>query len=204
MNIDKKTTASFDVDAQNGFTELCPRELPVKDGHQVVGPLNAQAELCRIRVGSKDAHSDQAHFIGKTWPRHCEVGTFGFELIEGLPKPDDYDFFVWKGIEKHLHPYGACYHTEDWETRKKSTGVIEFLKYNKIKTVIVGGLATDYCVATTALQLKDAGFDVIVNLAACRGIAAETIQGAIEKMIQQGITIVGDVNAANDTGQSAN
>lgn len=192
MKLDKKTTASFDVDAQNGFTQLCPKELPVVGGHQVAGPLNEQAKLARIRVGSKDAHSDQSDFIGKTWPRHCEVGTFGFELIAGLPKPDDYDYFVWKGVEKHLHPYGACYHTEDWETRKRSTGVIEFLKCNDIKTVIVGGLATDYCVATTALQLKDAGFDVIINLAACRGISEATIKEATEKMKSAGIKIVND------------
>lgn len=194
MKIDKKTTASFDVDVQNGFTPLCPKELPVAGGHEIADALNAQASLCSLRLGSKDAHSDRADWIGKTWPRHCEVGTFGFELIAGLPKPDDYDFFVWKGIEKHLHPYGACYHNEDWETRKKSTGVIEFLKVNKIKTVIVGGLATDYCVKNTALQLKDAGFEVILNLAACRGIAAETIQAAIETMVQQGIVVVGDIN----------
>jgi len=193
MKIDKETTASFDVDVQNGFTELCPRELPVKGGHRVVGPLNEQAKLCGIRVGSKDAHSDQADFVGEIWPRHCEVGTFGFELVDGLPKPDDYDYFVWKGVEKHLHPYGACYHNEDWETRKRSTGVIEFLKSKGIKTVIVGGLATDYCVATTALQLRDAGFEVIVNLAACRGIAQDSIDKAAMKMWAAGIRIVDDV-----------
>lgn len=194
MKLDKTTTASFDVDAQNGFTELCMKELPVKGGHQIVGPLNAQAKLASLRLGSKDAHSDQADFVGKTWPRHCEVGTFGFELIAGLPKPDDYDFFVWKGVEKHLHPYGACYHNEDWETRKRSTGVIEFLKCNNIKTVLVGGLATDYCVANTALQLKDAGFDVILNLAACRGIAPDTIKSATDNMISKGIKVVNDAS----------
>jgi nicotinamidase/pyrazinamidase len=195
MNIDKETTASFDVDVQNGFTELCPEELPVKGGHQVVGPLNAQAALCRIRVGSKDAHSAHADFVNDTWPRHCEVGTFGFELVDSLPKPDDYDYFVWKGVEKHLHPYGACYHNEDWKNRKLSTGVIEFLKYNKIKTIIVGGLATDYCVANTALQLKDADFEVIVNLAACRGINAYTTKAAIAKMLAAGVNVVADVTS---------
>lgn len=195
MKLEKKTTASFDVDAQNGFTPLCPKELPVSGGHEVAGPLNQQAQLASIRVGSKDAHSDRADFIGsKTWPRHCEVGTFGFELIAGLPKPDDYDYFVWKGVEKHLHPYGACYHNEDWETRKKSTGVIEFLKYNGIKTVLVGGLATDYCVATTALQLKDAGFDVIVNLAACRGISTYSVKDAIDEMLTAGIKVINDAS----------
>lgn len=194
MKIDKKTTASFDVDAQKGFTGLCPRELPVPGGTAIVEHLNAQAELAKFRVGSKDAHSEASDFVGSgEWPRHCEVGTFGFELIDGLPSPDDYDYFVWKGIEKHLHPYGACYHTEDWETRKRSTGVIEYLKTNGVKTVIVGGLATDYCVATTALQLRDAGFDVIVNLAACRGITAYSTKEAIAEMCEAGVQVVEDV-----------
>lgn len=193
MKIDKKTTASFDVDAQKGFTGLCPKELPVPGGTAIVEHLNDQAKLARLRIGSKDAHSAEADFVGTTWPRHCEVGTFGFELIEGLPKPDDYDFFVWKGIERHLHPYGACYHTEDWETRKRSTGVIEYLKCENIKTVIVGGLATDYCVATTALQLKDAGFEVIVNLKASRAIHPISEKDAITEMLEAGIKVVADI-----------
>lgn len=195
MKLDKDTTASFDVDCQKGFTQLCPRELPIVGGHEVVGPLNVQAQLAKFRLGSKDAHSDQSDFIAsKTWPRHCEVGTFGFETIDGLPRPEQYDFFVWKGIEKNLHPYGACYHTEDWETNKRSTGVIEFLKYNGIKTVLVGGLATDHCVLETALQLKDAGFDVIVNLAACRGISPYSVKEAIDEMLGAKIKVVNDAS----------
>lgn len=195
MKLDKNTTASFDVDCQNGFTQLCPRELPIIGGHEVVGPLNKQAKLVKFRLGSKDAHSDKSDFISnKVWPRHCEVGTFGFETIAGLPRPEEYSYFVWKGIEKNLHPYGACYHNEDWETLKRSTGVIEFLKCNGVKTVIVGGLATDHCVQETALQLADAGFLVIVNLAACRGISPYSVKEAIDHMLSKGIKVVNDAS----------
>lgn len=193
FNYNKDTTASFDVDAQKGFSPLCPNELPVEGGDEIVDELNHQASLCRIRVGSKDAHSQHAEFVGKTWPRHCEVGTYGFELLDGLPKPDDYDFFVWKGMENHLHPYGACYHNEDWQLRKKTTGVIEYLRSEGIKLVIVGGLATDYCVKNTALQLKDAGFEVLVNLKACRGITEETVKEAKDEMWKAGIMIASEV-----------
>lgn len=189
----KSDTASFDVDAQNGFTPLCPDQLPVLGGDEIAEPLNAQARFARFRVGSKDAHSENAEFVGKTWPRHCEVGTFGFELIAGLPKPDEYDYFVYKGVERGLHPYGACYHNEDWDVRKVTTGAIEVLKFNGIKNVIVGGLATDYCVKNTALQLKDAGFEVVLNLASCRGISEETVSAAIEEMRKTGVIIVDDV-----------
>lgn len=189
----KNETASFDTDAQNGFTPECPNELPVPGGNEIALPLNVQATFACFRAGSKDAHSEHADFIGKTWPRHCEVGTYGFELIAGLPHPGDYGYFVWKGIEKSLHPYGACYHHEDWQTRKMSTGIIEVLRSRGIKNVIVGGLATEYCVKNTALQFQDAGFQVILNLAACRGIGPDDVAKAIVEMREAGIIVVDDV-----------
>jgi nicotinamidase/pyrazinamidase len=195
--------ACFDVDAQKGFTPICPNDLPVQGGDEIVNALNEQAEVCEIRVGSKDAHTSGALWeatedkpvfseVGEVnvdirWPKHCVMGTEGAELLDGLPKPEDYDFFVWKGIEKNLHPYGACYHDLN---EKLSTGVIEFLKSKEIDTVVVGGLATDYCVKTTALQLKRAGFEVIVNLKACRGVAKETTDNAIQEMTDEGIKVV--------------
>lgn len=203
MLFNKQLTASFDVDAQKGFTPLCPGELPVAGGESLAGALNRQAGLARLRVGSKDAHPTNAVWkveegnppfspvAGKSvdirWNLHCVPGTRGHELIDGLPHPADYDFFVQKGIEPDMHPYGACYHDL---AERQSTGVIEFLKCNGIETVIVGGLATDYCVKTTALQLRRAGFQVIVNLAACRGIAGETIHAAVEAMAASGIVVV--------------
>jgi nicotinamidase/pyrazinamidase len=201
-NIVKETTASFDVDAQKGFTPLCPGELPVEGGETLTCALNRQASLARLRIGSKDAHPANAVWLageGKPqfskvdgphvdirWNAHCIVGTRGHELIDGLPHPSDYDFFVQKGMEPDMHPYGACYHDL---AGRQSTGVIEFLRCNDIETVLVGGLATDYCVKTTALQLRRAGFDVVVNLDACRGISPETVKVAIEEMEAAGITV---------------
>ena len=195
--------ASFDVDAQCTFTPLCPDELPVPQGHEIATVLNAQARLARLRVGSKDAHSphalwitDNPELIGQGeltgenldvyWPPHAIVGTRGCELIPDLPAITDYDFFVWKGVEPDMHPYGACYH--DFAERM-STGVIEFLRSSGITTVLVGGLATDYCVKTTALQLARAGFLVVVNLAACRGISAAGCTEAIAEMRRHGIHV---------------
>lgn len=200
----KSEIASFDVDAQNTFTPLCPGELPVPYGHLIVSELNNQAKLANKRVGSKDAHSLSAIYNATEkkpqfspiegepnadirWNTHGIVGTFGFQLIEGLPKVTDYNYFVWKGIETNLHPYGACYHDLQ---EKISTGVIEYLRINNIKLVIVGGLATDYCVKTTALQLCRAGFKVIVNISACRGIAEDTITVALNEMKKEGCEIV--------------
>ncbi|TQV72238.1 isochorismatase family protein [Aliikangiella marina] len=201
-----ENTAAFDVDAQYTFTPECPKELPVAGGTEIVPALNQQAKLARLRVGSKDAHSPKAVWVAHeiqpmfsevkgdnvdiAWNEHAVPGTKGFELIDGLPRPAEYDFFVWKGIELDMHPYGACYHDL---ADQMSTGVIEYLKLNEIENVIVGGLATDYCVKTTACQLRSAGFNVIVNLSACRGIAEDTIASAIEEMKQQGIVIVENI-----------
>lgn len=195
--------ASFDVDAQKTFTPLCPAELPVPGGDEIVAELNTQAKFASVRVGSKDAHSAKAIWVASDsqpqfspvagdnvdirWNRHAEPGTLGFELLDGLPAPKDYDYFVWKGVELDMHPYGACYH--DFK-EQLSTGVIEFLRGRSIKQVLVGGLATDYCVKVTVLQLVRAGFEVIVNLAACRGIAEETCQQALAEMRDAGVLFV--------------
>lgn len=211
MQFDKNATASFDVDPQYTFTPVCPNELAVPGGDEIANSLNAQASLARVRVGSKDAHYPSATWVATEqnpqfspvgsedvdirWNLHAVPGTRGFELLDGLPAPRDYDFFVWKGIEPDMHPYGACYHTLDWKNKPKSTGVIEYLKYNGIENVIVGGLATDYCVKNTALQLRLAGFNVVLNLDACRGIAPATIEAAIAEMEAVGIIVEQNVMA---------
>jgi nicotinamidase/pyrazinamidase len=199
----RKNTASFDIDAQKGFTPLCPDELPVDGGDRIAGALNDQAGHARLRIGSKDAHCRQAIYNASPehpqfstlkaenadlyWNTHCVPGTEGFELIPGLPRPIEYDFFVWKGIEPDLHPYGACFHDL---AERKSTGVIEYLKLHHIATVICGGLATDYCVKNTALQLTRAGFRVIVNLLACRGVDEKTSAQAVKRMRDAGVLVV--------------
>lgn len=101
--------ASFDVDAQNGFTGNAPQELPVPEGHEIAVDLNTMALRADLRLGSKDAHpanaawvvADPAHMLQPlqmanadlTWVSHCVPGTPGFELLPGLPAPIDYDYF---------------------------------------------------------------------------------------------------------------
>ncbi len=137
--------ASFDVDAQKGFTPLCPDELPVPGGDAIGAALNQLASRAALRLGSKDAHSPKAAWVVEsaeqmprplaypdadlTWVSHCVPGTPGFELLDELPRPIDYDFFVWKGVEPDLHPYGACYHDL---AERRSTGVIEYLRQNGV------------------------------------------------------------------------
>lgn len=200
---EKKFIAAFDIDAQNTFTPICPNELPVAEGDKIADELNAQAGFAALRVASRDAHTLQALWISDKenpplspisgyadldlrWPAHAIIGTKGFDFIDGLD-PQKYAFQVFKGIEPDKHPYGACYHDL---ADTQSTGVIEFLRCHGITTVICGGLATDYCVKNTALQLRKAGFTVILNKAACRGIAPDTIQTALEQMQAAGVILI--------------
>ena len=200
---DKKYIASFDIDAQNTFTPVCPDELPVAEGDQIADELNAQAKFASLRLASRDAHTMDALWLSDAehapltpieghpdldvrWPAHAIIGTKGFDFIAGLD-PKAYDFQIYKGIEPDKHPYGACYHDLK---NTLSTGAIEYLRCHGITTVICGGLATDYCVKNTVLQLKAAGFDVILNKSACRGIAPDTIAAAMEEMATAGVKFV--------------
>lgn len=204
---ERRHIASFDVDAQRTFTPICPEELPVTGGDHLAPALNAQAGYAAWRIGSKDAHSPEAVWvtddpekIGQSgapgdnveqfWPVHAVPGTDGFELIPGLPRPAEYDFFVWKGVELDMHPDGACFHDRG---ERMSTGVIEWLRSHEVSHVLVGGLATDVCVKMTARQLQDNGFQVILNRAATRGITAEGSEEAVAELKQHGVHIIEDL-----------
>src|SRR5690606_38389855 len=95
--------ASFDVDAQKGFTPLCPDELPVPGGDTIAPALNQLASRASLRIGSKDAHSPQAAWVAPShaemqtpqsranadlsWVSHCVPGTPCFALLDELPAP---------------------------------------------------------------------------------------------------------------------
>lgn len=223
------TVANISVDTQNTFTPKCPTELAVNGGHLIVPEIIGQAGLAYYWIVTCDSHPAKAKYFAnikhpqyeailneedmdRRWNPHGIPGTFGFELIEGLPDiKKGHTFVVFKGVHPRMHPYGICYHGLDNEL---STGLIEYLDYEatvrnkamktyaiingkktpypkkRVQAVIVGGLATDYCVKESVLQLLDVGFPVIVNLGACRGIAENTTQAAIAEMKEKGAVIV--------------
>lgn len=206
----KDCTASHNVDPQNGFTPKCSKELPVNDGDKIVDELNGQNSLAKYKTVSKDVHPSNAIWLASkkvpqfspvngenadiAWNAHCMSGTFGMELIEGLPKMTEYDFFVAKGFEPDLHPYSSCYHDLN---KKISTGLIEWYQAKGISTVIVGGLATNYCVGETVIDLSNAGFQVILNLGACRGIGTtEELATYVNNLVDEYNIIV--VESFND------
>jgi len=211
INLLREYTATIDIDCQKGFTPLCPDELPIPHGHTIVNELNRQATFARLRICTKDWHPVNAIWIATKehpqlsyisaftlashpnvdfyWNAHCIAGTRGAELLDGLPKETDYNLVIYKGLEKNMHPYGAAYHDLG---EKFSTGLIEFLKYHQITNVLLGGLALDYCVLITAKQLAKKGFNVVVNLEACRALGSKDI--VVNDLCRSGILTINNVN----------
>jgi nicotinamidase/pyrazinamidase len=153
------------VDYQNDF---CPGgALAVPDGDQIAGRLNelaASADFDLV-VATRDWHPPD-HFSfaeqGGPWPPHCVAGTRGAELHEALD-PTPIDAIVSKGRGPQDEGYSGFEHT----------ALAELLREHGVEHVTVVGLATDYCVKSTALDALREGFAVTVDSTAIRGIDAE-------------------------------
>lgn len=203
VEIEKNKTACIDVDPQQGFSELCPNELPVAGALQIVDELMLNHGKASLKLVSRDMHPPGAAWEAESpdrmlepvglpevdikWNPHCVVGTQGVELLPGLPSVREYDFQINKGIDPDAHPYGAFYHDQ---ADTLSTGGIEFLRSNQIDTVIVGGLALDFCVKKSVEQLVGAGFKVIVNLASTRAVFPDNAENVVRELEQKGVVIV--------------
>lgn len=178
------------VDVQNCF--LPGGSLAVKDGDQVIPVINRIAKDFDNVVMTQDWHT--AHHIsfasthdGKKpfeviklpygnqvlWPDHCVQGTEGASIAKDISIPHA-QLIIRKGFHNDVDSYSAFLEA-DKETR---TGLASYLKERKIDTVFVTGLATDFCVAWTAMDARNAGLNVYVVEDACRGI---DINGSIAK-----------------------
>ena len=178
------------IDVQNCF--LPGGSLAVKEGEQVVPIINKMAKSFSNVVMTQDwhtpghvsfasVHSGKKPFetidlpYGKQvlWPDHCVQGTDGASLSKDLSIPQA-ELIIRKGFHKDVDSYSAFLEADG----KTTTGLAAYLKSRKIKRVFVAGLATDFCVAWTALDARKAGFEVYVVEDACRGIDT---QGSLAK-----------------------
>lgn len=185
----KKKKALIIVDVQNDF---CPGgALPVPNGDEVVPVINRLLDSGKFDffVVSLDWHpEDHCSFIGNggKWPKHCVQCTHGAELHPDLKKVvmnflhKDH-LFVAKGIQKEKEAYSAF---------NGNVKVEKLLKERNNRQVYVCGLATDYCVKATAIDSQKEGFETFVIIDACRGVAKETSDAAIEEMKAAGIKIL--------------
>ena len=178
------------VDVQNCF--LPGGTLPVKDGDQVIAVINRLAGAFDNIVVTQDWHTPghasfaSAHAGKKPfettelgygtqvlWPDHCVQGTRDAELGPGLKLPTA-QLMIRKGYHKDTDSYSAFIEAD----KKTKTGLDGYLKSRGIDTVYVTGLATDFCVAWTAMDARDLGFEAYVIEDATRAI---DLAGSLEK-----------------------
>ncbi len=184
------TSALLVIDVQNCF--LPGGSLAVKDGDQVIPVINRLAKGFANVVMTQDWHtpghvSFASSHAGKKpfetidlpygkqvlWPDHCVQGTDGASLSKALSIPQA-ELIVRKGYHKDVDSYSAFTEADG----KTTTGLAAWLKARKLQRLFVAGLATDFCVAWTALDARKAGFDAYVVEDACRGIDT---QGSLAK-----------------------
>ena len=234
--IDIAHTALLEIDLQNDFCPpyssmgkpMPPGALAVASGDGAIAPLNALACAISARGGrvalSQDWHptghiSFASSHAGKCagelidagevkaqmlWPDHCVQGTWGAQFHEKLDtKPAS--LIIRKGFMPALDSYSAFFEND----KKTSTGLGDWLKGLGITRLIIGGLATDYCVFYSVMDALTLGFGVIVASDAVFGvdIPQGSVDSAISAMKKGGALFMGSdeilnglANAAPQTG----
>jgi nicotinamidase/pyrazinamidase len=107
------------------------------------------------------------------WPDHCVQGTDGAAIHKDINIPHA-QLVIRKGFRKTVDSYSAFREAD----RKTVTGLAGYLKSRGLRKVFVTGLATDFCVAWTAMDARKEGFETFVVEDACRGIDT---QGSLAK-----------------------
>jgi nicotinamidase/pyrazinamidase len=153
------------VDVQNDF---CPGgSLAVPDGDKVVPVLNRQAERFgkagRPVIASRDWHpAETTHF--KTWPPHCVQDQPGAQFHASLRLPAG-TVVVSKGTGATEDAYSAFQARDD-----AGRPLADILRQRGVRRLMVGGLATDYCVRATVLDALRQGFQVTVLENGIKGV----------------------------------
>lgn len=167
------------VDVQNDF---CPGgALAVPGGDAVVGVINRLAPRFRHVLATQDFHP-RAHssFAGQggPWPEHCVQGTKGAELHPDLDVTE-IDGVVQKGTDPATDGYSGF----------AGTDLADRLRERGVERVFVTGLATDYCVRSTAIEAVANGFETILVTDAIRAVDVEPGDGAraLDEMVSAGV-----------------
>ena len=186
------------VDVQNDF---CPGgTLAVPHGDEVIEPLNKQIDRFLERgepvYKSRDWHpTTTKHFkaYGGVWPDHCVQNTQGAEFHPAL-RDDPRITVISKGLGDT-----NCYSAFD------ETDLAARLHQQNVEEVVVGGLATDYCVKSTVLDALKNGFKVKALKDAIRAVDLQPGDGerAIKEMRDAGAEIVERESSADQGAEAA-
>lgn len=176
------TEALIVIDVQNDF---CPGgALAVAEGHAIIPRINALMDEFATVVLTQDWHpathaSFAANHAGAApfslaqmpygpqvlWPTHCVIGTTGAAFHPAL-RTDAAQMVIRKGFRPEIDSYSAFFEND----HKTPTGLDGYLRTRGITTLTLVGLATDYCVAYSALDAAALGFQATVLMEACRAI----------------------------------
>lgn len=175
-------TALIAVDVQNDF--IPGGSLAVADGAAVVPVINRLAPRFANVILTQDWHTaDHLSFASQhpgkkpfdtvampygpqvLWPDHCVMGTEGAALHRDLSVPHA-QLVIRKGYNRAVDSYSAFLEAD----RSTRTGLDGYLNSRGIRHVFIAGLATDFCVAWTALDARRLGFEATVIEDACRAI----------------------------------
>ena len=199
-----ETTALLVIDVQNDF---CPGgALAVADGDAVVPVINALLGDFPVRVFTQDWHpaghgSFASSHPGKApfevtempygaqvlWPDHCVQGSPGAAFHPEL-NTDPADMILRKGTNPAIDSYSAFFEND----RTTPTGLEGYLRTRGVKRLVLTGLATDFCVAYSAIDGARLGFDVTVRLDGCRAIDLDgSLAAALADMRAAGVVLEG-------------
>lgn len=188
------------VDVQNGF--LPKGNLPVNDGDKVIPIINKIAPLFDNVVLTQDWHPERHLSFAEThqnakpydvieldyglqvlWPTHCVQNTKDAELAASLSIPHA-QLIIRKGFNPCVDSYSAFMEAD----RKTTTGLSGYLKERNLQHCYICGLATDFCVAWTALDARQFGFTATVIEDACQAIDLNnSLALAWQQMTQAGV-----------------
>ena len=182
------------IDVQNDF---CPGgALAVSGGHEIVPIVNRLIDSFEHVILTQDWHPDDhssfagshddrqpfelitVHYGDQTlWPDHCVQGTAGAEFHPDLVWSKA-QLIIRKGFRTHIDSYSAFFEND----RKTPTGLAGYLHELGLARLTLVGLATDFCVAYSALDAVRLGFNVELRMDACRAI---DLDGSLAVMTQR-------------------
>ena len=182
------------VDVQNGFTS--GGNLAVANAEQIIPAINqlinhfdniviTQDWHPENHISFVDHHADKQPFdtieldygTQVLWPSHCVQGTSDAELHPEL-KTTKAQLIIRKGFHRHIDSYSAFQEAD----HKTATGLAGYLKERGIEHVYIVGIATDFCVAWTAIDASVLGFQSYVISDATKAI---DLNGSLKDAWQQ-------------------
>ena len=190
------------IDIQNDF---CPGgALAVDEGDLVVPVINRLMGEFDHVIMTQDWHTaDHSSFASqhagkapfediempygtqRLWPDHCVQGTPGAEFHPDLDWTRA-EMVIRKGFRKAIDSYSAFFEND----HKTPTGLTGYLRERGLDDLTFVGLATDFCVAYSALDAVSQGFSARVVLEACRGIDMDgSVADMVARMRGAGVVI---------------